>query len=160
MTAPWIVCAWHTPSYRVWAFKLIASLNAVGAPHDIVEVPKLPGSWEDNTMAKPAQLLAAMDRHPDKAIVFLDVDCLVRGDLSPLAAINGDVGRRVVRHRGGQSDRTRHPARVGQPRHPEDRQMAPAAAKVCQRVPQAGRSRRLPTLGTSPPCLPAPVPGS
>ena len=92
MTAPWIVCAWHTPDYRAWADKLIASLDAVGAPHDIVEVPKLPGTWEANTLAKPAQLLAAMDRHPGKCIVFLDVDCEVLGDLSPLAGIGGDVG--------------------------------------------------------------------
>jgi hypothetical protein len=60
-------------------------------PHDIVEVPKLPGTWEANTMAKPAHLLAAMDRHPDKVIVLLDVDCRVLGDLTPLAGIEGDV---------------------------------------------------------------------
>ena len=64
MTATWIVCGWFTPDYRCWADKLITSLDAVGAPHDIVEVPKLPGSWEANTLAKPAQLLAAMDRIP------------------------------------------------------------------------------------------------
>ena len=80
------------PDYRAWAFKLITSLDDRGIPHDIVEVPKLPGSWEANTMAKPAHLLDAMDRHPDKVIVFLDVDCRVRGDLSPLAEIGGDVG--------------------------------------------------------------------
>jgi hypothetical protein len=104
MTAPWIVCAWHTPDYRHRADKLIASLNTAGAPHDIVEVAKLPGSWEDNTMAKPAQLLAAMDRHPNKAIIFLDVDCEVLGDLSPLADITGDVGffvRTKYRRSGG-----------------------------------------------------------
>ena len=33
-----------------------------------------------------------MDRHPDKVIVLLDVDCRVLGDLSPLAEIGGDVG--------------------------------------------------------------------
>ncbi len=92
MTAPLIVCGWFTPDYRHWADKLIASLDAVGAPHDIVEVPKLPGTWEANTMAKSAQLLAAMDRHPDKCIAFLDVDCRVLGDLSPLAGIGGGVG--------------------------------------------------------------------
>jgi hypothetical protein len=52
MTAPWIVCAWHTPDYRCWACELITSLDDRGIPHDIVEVPKLPGSWEANTMAK------------------------------------------------------------------------------------------------------------
>jgi hypothetical protein len=91
MTAPFIVCGWCTPDYRCWACKLVTSLDDRGIPHDIVEVPKLPGSWEANTMAKPAHLLDAMDRHPDKVTVFLDVDCQVLGDLSPLAKIGGDV---------------------------------------------------------------------
>jgi hypothetical protein len=101
---PWIVAGWHTPDYRPWACKLIASLDALAIPHDIVEVPKLPGSWEANTMAKPAQLAAAMDRHPDKVIVFLDVDCTVRGDVAPLAGIAGDVAffvRTKYRRSGG-----------------------------------------------------------
>ena len=105
MSAPFIVCAWHTPDYRCWADKLIASLDAIGGiPHDIVEVPKLPGSWEANTMAKPGQLLAAMDRHPNEVIVFLDVDCEVLGDLSPLAGITGDVAFyiRTKYRRGGR----------------------------------------------------------
>ena len=55
-------------------------------------------------MAKPWQLLAAMDRHPNEVIVFLDVDCEVLGDLSPLAGITGDVGfyiRTKYRKTGG-----------------------------------------------------------
>ena len=55
-------------------------------------------------MAKPAHLLDAMDRHPDKVIVLLDVDCRVLGDLSPLAEIGGDVGfyiRTKYRRSGG-----------------------------------------------------------
>lgn len=36
MTTPWIVCAWYTPDDRHWANKLIVSLDAIGAPHDIV----------------------------------------------------------------------------------------------------------------------------
>lgn len=46
----------------------------------------------------------AMDRHPDKVIVLLDVDCRVLGDLSPLAEIGGDVGfhiRTKYRRSGG-----------------------------------------------------------
>jgi hypothetical protein len=61
MTSPaWIVCGWFTPDYRVWADKLIASFDAAGAPHDIVERPKLPGGWEANTMAKPLAVRDAM----------------------------------------------------------------------------------------------------
>ena len=42
-------------------------------------------------MAKAQHILAAMNRHPDEVIVWLDVDCIVHGDLSPLADIRGDV---------------------------------------------------------------------
>jgi hypothetical protein len=58
----------------------------------VVEVPKLLGSWEANTTAKPAQILAAIDRHPGKVVVFLDVDCEVKAPLDQLATITGDVG--------------------------------------------------------------------
>jgi hypothetical protein len=36
-----------------------------------------------------------MDRHPHQVIVWLDVDCIVHGDLSPLADIRGDVAFRM-----------------------------------------------------------------
>jgi hypothetical protein len=55
-------------------------------------------------MAKASQLLAAMDRHPGEVIIFLDVDCEVLSDLSPLAGITGDVGfyvRTKYRRSGG-----------------------------------------------------------
>ena len=87
----YIICGFYTPDYAHWLPALRASLDAVGAPHDFVETPKVAGSWETNTMRKAAEVLAAMDRHPDKVIIFLDVDCVVRGDLSPLARVNGDV---------------------------------------------------------------------
>src|SRR5262249_52148718 len=84
---PWIVCAYYTGDYRPWADLLISNLDFMRIPHDIVEVSKLPGGWEANTMAKPAQLLAAMDRHPGRTIIFLDVDCEVFGDLTPLSSM-------------------------------------------------------------------------
>src|SRR5262245_36056995 len=59
-----------------------------------------------------ADLLDAMDRHPDRVIVFLDVDCIVRGDLSPLAEIGGDVGF-YLRTKWRHSGRMRFGARSG-----------------------------------------------
>lgn len=61
------------------------------ASPDIVEVPRPAGSLEAVTLLKPAQLLAAMDRHPGKVIVFLDAYCAVRGQLDELATITSDV---------------------------------------------------------------------
>lgn len=88
----YVVCGWYTPDYAHWLQKLIPSLDTYGAPHDFVEVPKLDGGWERNTMQKASQLHAAMLRHPTKTIVFLDVDCVVRGPLDMLANITGDIG--------------------------------------------------------------------
>jgi hypothetical protein len=89
----WIVCGWFTddPVYRGYAQDLAASLDQVGAPYDLVATEKLSGGWEANTRAKPAQILAAMDRHPDKTVIFMDVDYTAVGDLAPLAQMRGDI---------------------------------------------------------------------
>jgi hypothetical protein len=91
-----IVCGWFTPDYAHWADRLISSLDTAGVRHDIVAVPKLSGGWERNTCRKAGYLLEAMDRHPGEVIVFLDVDCVVRGDLSALTEIGGDVAFRLA----------------------------------------------------------------
>lgn len=90
-----IVCGWFTPDYRYWWDRLQRNLDDIGAPHDFVEVQKSERGWEANTMRKPHEVLAAMHRHPDTIIIFLDVDCLVTGGLAglcELANIRGDIG--------------------------------------------------------------------
>jgi hypothetical protein len=91
-----VVCGWYTPDYAHWADRLIASLDVASVRHDIVAVAKQPGGWERNTCRKAWHLLAAMDRHPGEVIVFLDVDCVVRGDLSELASAGGDIAFRLA----------------------------------------------------------------
>ena len=103
----WLVCGWFTEDniYRPLAEQLAASLDAVQAPYDLAPASKREGSWEANTMQKPRQLLAAMDRHPDNTIIFLDVDFTAVGDLSPLADAPGDVALKMKgrRRRNGSS---------------------------------------------------------
>jgi hypothetical protein len=55
-------------------------------------VDKRSGGWERNTLRKPAMILKAMRRHPEKSIIFLDVDAVVHEPLDELAAIPGDIG--------------------------------------------------------------------
>lgn len=89
-----VVCGWFTPDYRHWWNRLRKNLDTIGAHHDFVERRKADGGWEINTQRKPAEILAAIERHPGKTIIFLDVDCAVTGrldDLAELAAIPGDV---------------------------------------------------------------------
>jgi hypothetical protein len=90
-----MVCGFYTEDYRRWLIPLVASLDQLGQAHDIVPSEKAGTMWETNTMAKAGHILAAMDRHPDEVIVWLDVDCVVHGDLSPLADIRGDVAFRM-----------------------------------------------------------------
>lgn len=86
-----IVCGFYTPDYADWAEALRASLDAIGEPHDIVQVAKASRDWAGNTMAKPLHILNAMGRHPDKTIIFVDADCTVHGDLHPLTQLGCDV---------------------------------------------------------------------
>jgi CHAT domain len=90
-----IVCGFYTEDYRRWLIPLVASLDRLGQAHDFVLAEKAGSMRETNTMAKAAHILAAMDRHPNEVIVWLDVDCIVLGDLSPLADIRGDVAFRM-----------------------------------------------------------------
>jgi len=93
----WIACGWFTEDaiYRPLAEQLAQSLEDVGVAYDLAAIPRCKGGWEANTMAKAEQVLAAMDHHPDKAIVFLDVDCRVVRDLTPLLKeITSDIAIR------------------------------------------------------------------
>lgn len=105
----WLVCGWFTEDsiYKPLAERLAASLDAVGAPYDLVSVSKRAGGWESNTLAKAEQARAAMDRHPAKTIVLMDIDYAATGDLSYLAKVPGDVALQIFarrrKHRRGSS---------------------------------------------------------
>ena len=87
----WIVCGWYTPDYEHWFRRLEGTLIKHGAPYDFRAVPKIDGGWERNTCRKAGFALDALDHHPGKTVIFLDVDCVVNGDLETLAAMPCDV---------------------------------------------------------------------
>lgn len=87
----YIVAGWYTPSYAHWVAPLKSDLEKIGARYDFVEVPPLAGGWETRTRQKAIQVRAAMDRHPDKTIVFLDVDCTVTAALDDIVDTRADV---------------------------------------------------------------------
>ncbi|MBO0765692.1 MAG: hypothetical protein J2P50_14045 [Hyphomicrobiaceae bacterium] len=105
----WIVCGWFTddPVYKAFAEQLAASLDRVGAPHDLACVQGDARGWEANTLQKPAHMLAAIDRHPGRTIIFMDVDFTATGDLSWLAYgyARADISLqiRVRRQRSGST---------------------------------------------------------
>jgi hypothetical protein len=87
--ADWIAVGWFTPDYRPLAEAFAANLSAHGAPFHLFAKPADAG-W--STRRKPSVVLAAMHRYPGKTVVLMDVDCVVHGDIAPVAEVSGDVG--------------------------------------------------------------------
>ncbi|MGE0512886.1 MAG: putative nucleotide-diphospho-sugar transferase [Hyphomicrobiaceae bacterium] len=87
----YVVCGWYTQDYSKWVPPLLSSLNTFSAPHDFIQVEKADGGWERNTLRKPAMIEQAMVRHPQRTVIFLDVDALLLGPLDVLADIEADV---------------------------------------------------------------------
>lgn len=88
----WLVVGWFTPDYRQLAEKLAANLDSQHAPHHLFAVEAFGSSFHERTRRKPEIVLRAMDMYPEKALILMDVDCVVLGDLTPLTQIDSDVG--------------------------------------------------------------------
>jgi len=71
-----------------------------------------------SAMRKPHEVAKALARHPDKVVIFIDVDCVVHGPLDALANIRGDVAfyvRTKYRRNGGMRFGTRSETVVFRP---------------------------------------------
>lgn len=91
----WLVVGWFTEDsvYRPLAEKFAARLDECGAPYHLWSKPKVKGmSRLDTILMKPAVVLEAMAAYPGKTVVLMDIDCVLRGDLTPLVDVDGDVG--------------------------------------------------------------------
>jgi hypothetical protein len=53
-------------------------------------MPKLAPGW--NSSRKPSVVLNAIRAYRGKTLVFMDVDCIVTGEISPVTEVSGDVG--------------------------------------------------------------------
>jgi hypothetical protein len=128
----YVVCGFYTPDYHPWLPELIQSLIDWEAPYHFVRVPKARGGWAGNTRAKPQHILTAMDCHPDQIVVWLDVDCVIYGDLSPLAETRADVSFRM--HGRGARFRAQSGTMVLQPT-PEARQFVERWKEASEQAP-------------------------
>lgn len=90
----YMVCGWYTEDYFPWWQALERDLLAHSQPYDFAPVvrPEFAVGWEATTMLKAREIKRALERHPDKVIVFLDVDCRVTASLAAIAELRGDVG--------------------------------------------------------------------
>jgi hypothetical protein len=75
----WLAISFYTKGtgYEHEVKKLEASLNKFGIPYHFYGCQQY-GSWRANLNAKSASILAALRKYPDRDIVFLDADAIVR----------------------------------------------------------------------------------
>jgi hypothetical protein len=89
--SPFLVTGFFTPDYFPLAAAFSANLIEHDIAHHLYARPKSAGQWGHQTLQKPSVLQAARRDHPDRMIILMDVDCRVRGDISPILDTVGDI---------------------------------------------------------------------
>jgi Nucleotide-diphospho-sugar transferase len=92
-----IVTGFFTPDYAVLASALSRNLAKYRISHHLYARIKIAGGWGSQTLQKPSTLAAAIRDYPSSVLILLDVDCLIRGNISELSGAKGDVMLRLKR---------------------------------------------------------------
>lgn len=85
-----IVCCFYTDSYRSHALILKQSLNEFNLNYYFKEVEDA-GYWEANTRIKPHFILECLKKFPNKNVLYLDADAIVKKPLDYFNHITADV---------------------------------------------------------------------
>ncbi len=75
-----IVCSFYTPDeyYGGHARELREQLDNLGIAHELLEITKAPGEdWADITRRKIGFIRSVCEKHPDKKVFWIDVDCRI-----------------------------------------------------------------------------------
>ena len=75
-----VVCSFYTPDeyYGGHAKELKEQLDALGVGYELLEVQKRDGEdWADVTRRKIGFIKDICDKHPDKMVFWIDVDCRI-----------------------------------------------------------------------------------
>ena len=75
-----VVCSFYTPDeyYGGHAKELREQLEALGVGYELLEVQKREGEdWADVTRRKIGFIKSICDKHPDKMVFWIDVDCRI-----------------------------------------------------------------------------------
>jgi len=86
-----LVVGFFTPDYYHLASALSQNLNDFKISHHLYACEKQAGAWGHQTLRKPSILKRARLDYPNKTLVFLDVDCSVRGDISDLLSLDAEI---------------------------------------------------------------------
>lgn len=94
----YIVVGYYTEntSYAEESKNLVASLEKLQLPYDIVAVPNQ-GSWQANTQYKPYFLKQMLIKHFPKDLLYLDVDAVVHKHPVYFDHVNFDIGVHYMR---------------------------------------------------------------
>ena len=97
-----IVCCFYTESYRTHALSLKKSLDYFDLNYYFKQVEDA-GYWEANTRIKPHFILECLQKFPDKNILYLDADALVKKPLDYFNHITADVAFYKTKGMAGMS---------------------------------------------------------
>ncbi len=86
----YIACGFYTPNYLPQILSLKASLEAQNINHFLKRYDPR-GGWEANTRMKPVFVAYCLDKFPDRDIVYLDADAVVRKPLAAFDTMTSDV---------------------------------------------------------------------
>jgi len=87
-----IVCGFYTPDYAEIAANLAKSLDLHSIPYKLYPVEKFGKAWIAQPLRKPEIILRCMEEFPHRVVIFMDADCTVHADISPLIEEVVDVG--------------------------------------------------------------------
>ena len=94
---PIITAYWAGAAYAAEAARLAASLHRLGVPAEIEELHDM-GGWLANTHLRPQFLSGLRTLHRGRALLSLDVDCIVHADPRPhVMGLPCDVGVHFLR---------------------------------------------------------------
>ncbi|MGI9410309.1 MAG: hypothetical protein ACR2OV_09575 [Hyphomicrobiaceae bacterium] len=86
----YVACAFYTPNYVEQVTTLKRSLEAQGINHFFKRYQRR-ATWESTTRLKPVFVDYALKKFPDKDVLYLDADAVVRRPLTFFDDLKGDI---------------------------------------------------------------------
>jgi hypothetical protein len=90
-----LVIGFFTPNYEPAASAFSKNLAEYHISHHLYARPIVEGDWYSQTRQKPSVLASARRDYPNGVLLFMDVDCRVRGDISEILKSRGDISMRI-----------------------------------------------------------------
>lgn len=85
-----IVCCFYTESYHEHAMRLKSSLDKFSLSYYFSQVEDA-GYWEANTRLKPHFVMECLNKFPEKDVLYLDADAIVKQPIDYFNNVTADV---------------------------------------------------------------------